>query len=140
MKIVINSEFGGFGLSDKAVEYWAKLSNRVLYKHHDGSFYGSIFTTIPECDYKELEDIIADESAHPKTKLAAKIARDAAFFWPRDIPRDDLKLVEVVEVLGSEANGFSAVLKVVEIPDNVDWQVMEYDGIEWVAEKHRTWS
>ena len=140
MKVVINSEFGGFGLSDKAVEYWAKLSNKTLYKHHDDNFYGSTFTTIPELDYKELEAIVADESANAKTKLAAKIMRDSTFFWPRDIPRNDPKLVEVVEVLGSEANGFSAVLKVVEIPDDIEWDVMEYDGIEWVAEKHRTWS
>ena len=139
MKVVINSEFGGFGLSDKAVEYWAKLSNKTLYKHKDGSFYGSMFTTIPEADYIELEDIIADEAANAKTKLAAKIMRDSVFFWPRDIPRDDPKLVEVVEVLGSEANGFSASLKVVEIPDDIMWDVMEYDGIEWIAERHRTW-
>lgn len=139
MKLVINREFGGFGLSDKAVEYWARLSGKTLYKHKDGSFYGSIFTTIPEQDYKELEAIVADEAAEPKTKLAAKIMRDSTFFWPRDIPRDDLKLVEVVEILGSEANGFSASLKVVEIPDDIVWDLMEYDGIEWIAERHRTW-
>jgi len=30
-------------------------------------------------------------------------------------------------------------LKVVEIPDDVEWNVQEYDGNEWVAEKHRIW-
>jgi hypothetical protein len=29
---------------------------------------------------------------------------------------------------------------VIEIPDDVEWEVEEYDGLEWVAEKHRTWS
>jgi hypothetical protein len=33
----------------------------------------------------------------------------------------------------------SKPLKVVEIPDGVKWQIEEYDGSEWVAEKHRTW-
>jgi hypothetical protein len=28
---------------------------------------------------------------------------------------------------------------VVEIPDDVNWQVEEYDGMEHIAEKHRTW-
>jgi hypothetical protein len=28
---------------------------------------------------------------------------------------------------------------VVEIPDGVEWEIAEYDGLEWVAEKHRTW-
>lgn len=53
--------------------------------------------------------------------------------------RADSKLVECVETLGDIASGSLAELKVVEIPDDVDWYIDEYDGIEWVAEKHRTW-
>jgi len=48
-------------------------------------------------------------------------------------------LVQVVEELGADANGKFAELKVVEIPDGVDWTIQEYDGIEWVAEVHRAW-
>jgi len=29
--------------------------------------------------------------------------------------------------------------KVVEIPDDIEFVIEEYDGIEWVAEKHRVW-
>jgi hypothetical protein len=48
--------------------------------------------------------------------------------------------VEVVEALTSEkASGRFACLKVIEIPEDVDWYIEEYDGNEWVAEKHRTW-
>lgn len=32
-----------------------------------------------------------------------------------------------------------ADLKIVEIPPDVDWEINEYDGVEWVAETHRTW-
>jgi hypothetical protein len=32
------------------------------------------------------------------------------------------------------------VLKVVRVPADVDWCIQEYDGQEWVAEVHRTWS
>lgn len=53
--------------------------------------------------------------------------------------RTDLKLVECVETLGDIASGSLAELKVVEIPDDVDWYIDEYDGIEWIAETHRTW-
>jgi hypothetical protein len=31
------------------------------------------------------------------------------------------------------------VLLIVEVPADVDWYIEEYDGLEWVAEKHRTW-
>ena len=60
-------------------------------------------------------------------------------FYNRDIPRDDPALVQVVEELGAKADGSCASLKVVEIPDDVEWEIAEYDGREWVAEKHRTW-
>jgi hypothetical protein len=42
--------------------------------------------------------------------------------------------------MGGMANGACADLKIVEVPDEVDWYIEEYDGNEWVAEKHRTWS
>ena len=58
--------------------------------------------------------------------------------WP-DIARNDPKLVECVEKLGEEANDTYAELKVVEIPDDVNWKSGEYDGLEWVEEVHRRW-
>lgn len=54
-------------------------------------------------------------------------------------PRDDKDLVEVVEELGGEASGGCADLKIVEVPDDVKWHIEEYDGLEHVAEVHRTW-
>jgi len=56
-----------------------------------------------------------------------------------DVKRDNPELVHVVEQLGDLANGDHAQLKVIEIPEDVDWVIEEYDGQEWVAEKHRTW-
>jgi hypothetical protein len=55
------------------------------------------------------------------------------------ITRDDPDLVAVIEELGPLANGRFARLKVVEIPDDVEWEIDDYDGDEWVAEKHRRW-
>lgn len=60
-------------------------------------------------------------------------------FYDRDIPRDDPYLITIVKELGTSANGPHASLKIVEIPADVEWQVEEYDGSEWIAEKHRTW-
>ena len=60
-------------------------------------------------------------------------------FYDFDLERDDSLLVQVVEELGKEANDSSATLHIVEIPDDVEWEIKEYDGSEWVAEKHRTW-
>jgi hypothetical protein len=57
----------------------------------------------------------------------------------RDLVRDDPVLIQVVRELGTKANAPVAKLKIVEIPASVEWQIEEYDGKEWVAERHRTW-
>ncbi len=57
-----------------------------------------------------------------------------------DCERNDSLLVEAVETLGQDASGSCANLQVVEIPDGVSWVIEEYDGLEHVAESHRTWS
>lgn len=91
MKVVINSCFGGFGLSEEA---YAELGIPW-----DGYGY----------DYAESEK------------------------------RSDPKLVEVVEKLGAKANGRHAKLRIVEIPDDIEYTIEEYDGREHVAEAHSTW-
>ena len=53
--------------------------------------------------------------------------------------RSNPDLVMCVETLKEESFGVYARLKVIEIPDDVKWHIEEYDGVEWVAEDHRTW-
>jgi len=51
--------------------------------------------------------------------------------------------VEVVEELmengRSMASSRYSSLRVIEIPDGVEYVIQEYDGWEHVAEAHRTW-
>lgn len=64
------------------------------------------------------------------------------FWFPKDycnIQRNDPQLVKCVETLGKKANGKCAKLKVVEIPNDVDWEITDYDGVETIEEKHRSW-
>jgi len=91
MKVVINSCYGGFGLSDQAMQ---------ILKDRKGN-------TI-----------------------------DLFYFNDN---RDDSDLIEVVERLGYTANDDFSKLKVVEIPDGVNYTIEEYDGLEHIAEIHRTW-
>lgn len=60
-------------------------------------------------------------------------------WYIRDADRDDPYLIKVINELGEEANSRFCTLKIVEIPADVEWEIGEYDGLEWVAEKHRTW-
>jgi len=66
---------------------------------------------------------------------------DAHSWSDHDLLRDDPVLVRVVDELGGDAAGGAAAdLKVVTIPADVSWTIQDYDGLEWVAERHRTWS
>jgi len=113
MKIVINRDFGGYGLSDQAVREYGKRKGLNLVE--DGpDDHGFTYFYVNEIDENN-------------------------YFSDREIERDDPVLVEIVERLGSESNGRYSDLKIVEIPDDVDWDIMEYDGMEHIAEKHRTW-
>ena len=55
--------------------------------------------------------------------------------------RSHPKLIEAIELIGEEASsGRYANLRIIEIPDGIDYSIAEYDGKEWVEESHRTWS
>lgn len=114
-KVVINTCYGGFSLSQAAAEAiyarWQAQGKTVT------DMWGEPLTPATSCD---------------------KWSRDAQM---RDIPRDDPDFVAVVEELGAaQASGRYASLRVVEIPADVEWEIEEYDGAEHVAEAHRTWS
>lgn len=57
----------------------------------------------------------------------------------RLLERHDPDLIKVVEELGEKANGRHAKIEIIEIPDGIEYEIEEYDGVEWVAEEHRTW-
>ena len=111
-KVVINRCYGGFGLSDIAFERYLDLKGIKYRIGTAKGFDGRRTYETPEGDYLSY----------------------------LTIDRDDPILVKVVEELKDRANGLYSELKVVEVPDDVEWDIEDYDGIEWVAEKHRTWS
>jgi hypothetical protein len=113
-RVVINTQYGGFNLSREASLLYLDLA-------------GLAYTLEPQ------------EDRDAQTRLGDRIMVNGREFWHRDIPRDDPALVATVRRLGSDACGEYATLKVVEVPADVDWFVDEYDGKEWVAEKHRIW-
>ena len=110
VKVVINADFGGFGLSDEAMREYGRRKGLNLVE-------------------KTMDDFVFFYEDESKREI----------FSERDIPRDDSVLVAIVEEMGEKANNRYSFLRVVEIPDGVDWYIEEFDGDEWVAERHRTW-
>ena len=138
-KVVINACHGGFGLSDEAVVRYHEIKGVPLWITKDKQ-YNSIthYWLVPESE--RIEDV-GDEFY--KMTMDERNAYNQKWseqtFSEYDLKRDDPILVQVVEELALDADGRYACLKVVEIPDDVDWEINEYDGNEWIAEKHRTW-
>lgn len=141
-RVVINSCHGGFGLSHEGICAYLDKCGVPFWSEANEKFSGLIpftyYLVPPE------QRIPGDpEDWHSMTQ-AQRAAHNAAYsktvFHERDLARDDPYLVQVVEELGDRANGRHARLKVVEIPADVDWEIDEYDGNEWVAEKHRRWT
>jgi hypothetical protein len=53
--------------------------------------------------------------------------------------RTDKNLISVVRGMGKKANSMFAELKVVCVPDGVEYSIDEYDGNESIHETHRIW-
>ncbi len=142
-KIVINACFGGFGLSEAGMQHYAKLKGLTLYPEVDKDYpalLGCSYWLVPPEQRRVPQDgefygLTLEETRALTAAYAAQTLADS------DIARDDPVLVQVVEELGTAANGKHAELKVVEIPDDVLWGIDGYDdGSETVREQHRSWS
>lgn len=141
MKVVINKCFGGFSLSEKAIRRYAEIMGKTIYfenyeKYPDMKELGTFWLVPPEQRPKPIENWI---NAPLEDRQAYNKAHEELTIGTREFDRHDGILVQVVEELGDEANGRYAKLEVIEIPDNVDYEISEYDGMEHIAEKHRTW-
>lgn len=139
MKVVINVCFGGFGLSMLAIKEYLKLKGKEAYFYENKDWSSGEYIRID--DIKECKDTIKFCYTKDLGKKFKYTKESQKFYiYDENIKRDDPDLVKVVEELGEKANGSYAELKVVEIPDGINWEIDEYDGNESIEEKHNSWS
>lgn len=138
MEIVINKKYGGFDLSVLAIKELLQLKGKQGYfydmeiidkdiwyvKKQDNE--NGMFTT---CFTKDFG-----------TKINSKDVDDNYYFNVKSLDRTDADLIRVIKKLRERANTMVSSLEIIEIPDDVEWEIEEYDGNEWIAEKHRVWS
>ena len=92
-----------------------------------------------------LGELAMMDIAHRKGWVLVQQDRSNYFRSPEgdiadsDLPRDDPDLIATVQILGEHSWGPYAELLIVDVPDDVEWTIEEYDGREWIAERHRCW-
>lgn len=137
-KVILNKCFGGFDVSKEAYELYAKKKDLKIF-----------------CYEMDMEDI-----KNTKYKYAKKDNGLFINYFTKDFGnnvqitnedyekynlyldtshREDPILIEVIEELCEKANGRFGELKIVEIPDDLDYVIDEYDGIETLHQKVQEW-
>jgi hypothetical protein len=156
MKIVLNKCYGGFGLSPKAIKRLADLQGRGCYffldkykpeRHapatmeqaeNEGMFFSAF--SIPNPDEflhrdREWHELTTEE-CHAWNEKYDSVSLKSSYGYEE---RGDPLLVQVVEELGEAASGKLAELVIVEIPDGIEYEIDDYDGIETAHEEHMSW-
>lgn len=137
MKVILNKCYGGFGVSQEAYELYAKKkgielfaykldceNGKPIYKKTDTG--SSIFTITFTKDFGDYIDLSDDSSNEYCLEL-------------RRGHREDPVLIEVVEELGERANSPFSKLVVVDIPDDMEYEIDDYDGVETLHQKVEKW-
>ena len=137
MKVILNKCYGGFGVSQEAYELYAKKKGIEIFSYklecrNDKPIYrktdtgSSILTHVFTKDFGDYVELSDDNSEKYILEL-------------RGNHREDPVLIEVVEELGERANSPFSKLVVVDIPDGMEYEIDEYDGLETLHQKVKKW-
>ncbi len=113
-KVVVNAEVGSvFSLSEIAWQMLAAIKG-LRFSH---------------CDPGGLCCYLSEGEGEPERP-----------FYCREMDRSDDALVRTVERLGTLANAGHTNLRIVAVPDNVDWEVRSVHGYEYVTDGKKIWT
>lgn len=139
VKVVYNSDFGGFSLSGKAIRYFMELKGKTIFAYRkEGNTYQKIENPT-DGDFNDWDVTLFDKDfgksfnnygpEHDDHYVSGYISTEGELGYARHDP----ELVKTVEDLGSKANGSHAHLKIKELKGNL-YVINEYDGCERVVE------
>ena len=154
-KIVINTNYGGFHLSPQAVKYLVLRNSKLImrlsidqYNQELSKIVGEELSKITQREWEKRRQKIQNEfsvdlgDGFKGHRLYPDIAIKGNIMYIANInksQRTHPDLIAVVEELGDEASYKYSRLCIVEIPADIEWEIGNYIGMEWIAEKHRKW-
>lgn len=135
IEVVINRKYGGYGLSYKAVMAIAKRKGIKLYAYTYDYDDSSLQRVIPY-NPKKHDVHTVHYCTKPNIKTNKQLNR---FYYIDNWERTDKDLIAVVKKLGKASYGKYSALVIVKVPEDVEWEISDYDGVETIHEKHRVW-
>ena len=149
MEVILNKCYGGFGVSEKCYDLYAEKLGKKVFRYIDDGIqsYDCAFPLWPKkkvtleeaCNsfhvdhfFKDFGDKFESYNGHPCWD-------DDCYIYLSREHRENSVLIECIKELGEDANGLYAELKVVEIPDNMEYEIDEYDGIETLHQAVPKW-
>jgi len=147
MKIVINRKYGGFSISSIALLELIRMNSKVVTKISAKEYHGGNNPRFKDRWKESLEDAKSKlEEFHDgfskDSFMSDTLFKDDTYYYIENHDnklRSHPDLIKVVEQLKDQANGSCAQLKIVDIPNNTDYYIDEYDGMESVHEQHESW-
>lgn len=128
MKFVINTCFGRFGLSNKAIKRYIELRGQTPHCY----LYNNNTKTYSKCNEDDYnENLILTIIDLGESFSSLDDSKYKYILYDPAINRNDPYLIQVVEELGEEANGRYAKLKIVEY--DIDYEIDDYDGKETLS-------
>jgi hypothetical protein len=120
MKVILNRKYGGFGLSQKALERLKKQ--------------GWTVTNFKE-DHTPI-DRRADLLLKPKGTTYGHVSEEILYvnWWKHQENSNEFRtrpdLIALIEKLGHDANGKHANLQIEQVDNDYYWEVKSFDGME----------
>jgi hypothetical protein len=116
--VAVNKDYGGFSISKEVVDIMKSKGVPVDFSEQDEK--DNKFFPVEEYGYHVYNENFGIESED----------YNACRTFP--------PLIEAIRE-AKNPNGKMSDIAIIEIPDDVDWYIDEFDGYEIIREKHRTW-
>jgi len=150
MKIVVNKCYGGFGVSVAVLKELVARGSDAIEICTPRQYYGGDnekYHGTKDWMKRWAEDFAQYKSIGDGFKSGRNefnIYKDDLIYSLKSKYDNELRtnkdLIEVIESIGVEKSSASlAKLAIIEVPDGIEWEIDDYDGIETIREKHRSW-
>jgi hypothetical protein len=136
MEIIINNDYGGWGISNLALIELIKRKAKCIETFTPEKYYGSKARW--DEDFKTRFTEVSN-GYYVNDTYCLVYKGGMLYDVNTEKARTDKDLIDILKTMGKKAHGSLSLLKIVEIPDGINYEIDDYDGVESIHEIHRSW-